>query len=375
MNKYYNSKPRYGPSNSHQSQHPQQNNPQNFDNFFNSNSSSSYSQENNTIKPKYFDQMASKKFENERTGSELDFPFGVPENEILNLTHCKGNETNVDISMINTLNLLKKNNNVKNNIISRRNSHMAINPQTQREYSTTNNQIQSSHSNQDRQIILKLKEINQMLNKLTPINEQRKFELFQKTHQILSKSKERSFSLTNGKRSSTFKYNDHASLKLLAKIRKDSSIFNADDSEESDEVTTTNKIFNNNMSYLNSTSSGGTPGLLKNRMPGNYSLPNNEASISSNYNNRSAGSAYTGHYSNNFQKSRNGNFMEYDKNSKINNDKKKIFENNRENTTSDSKNSVNYSNNERYCSNCKNYIENRYFVSHQRNCKRNFIKK
>ena len=443
MNKYYNTKPSYASNNPHQFPSSVPQNQRNLDNFFNSNSSISLSREN-TLKPKYFDRLGSR---NDKTGSELDLPNGFNENEILNASHYRGNETNnIDLSVINALNNVRftKNNrnesyrnpmispsnpynynknhqnvqspnnmqnnqyydhqsgqyskniqskqyngyngNMQNGQMSSNRENANYNKQNSNisnnlpQYNGNNNNYSNSRQNQETQINKKVMEINQMLSKLIPLTEQRKTELIRKTSQI--SSKDRSQSLLTAKATSiknqSMKTNDHASLKLLSKIRKDSSIFNIDDSEESDDETNVNNnIFNNNMSYLNSSINGANPGRLlnKNKTTGNYSLPVNEQSVSVNYNNRSAEPYVGGYYLNSqYNKNSTQNKKSFNQNKTVSTmtDKKKIFEINKTTVTSDSKMSGGYYNtDEVFCAICLNYIEKKYFMIHEQNCRKN----
>lgn len=353
---------------------------QNFDNFFNSNSSLSYSRDTN-IKPKYFfDRLGSKRNEMDKTNSDLDLPCGFADQDIIYGANNRGYESNVDITVLNTLNLLKSEKNINNessqasrNGVSNKMNH---HPQYQNKRNTeieaknynqkgmnldkrnsTYQQSKNRNLNENKvlngkpaqdHINKKLMEINQMLGKLIPLNEQRKNELIKKTNQNASYTKEKSRSFFS-KNSSTKNY-DHNSLKLLSKIRKNSSVFNINNSDDSDDESNINNIFNNNMNYLNPSLHVANPGLLKNKSQiGNYfSLPNNQSNVTVNYNNRSAGPVVGGYYYNasytkpptnrNFSIKENNN-TQNDKrfnSTSIQNQKKKIFEINRNNLTNDS---------------------------------------
>jgi len=361
MNKYYNSKP---------------NNPLPCppDTFFNSNSSISYFYEN-SLKPKYFDRMGSKKFDNNQTTSDLDFPNNLLDHEIINSSNNRFNDTyNNDLTMLNALNMINRNL-LENNQNNSKSPRSFSEPQNYRNLCRGGQKLTMNNNSKfykEAQLNNKMREINQLLGNLIVLTEQKKMDLIRKTSHLTNKDRNSSF--ITGKASSSRL--DHANLKFLAKIKKDSSIFDIDNSEDSDEETNVNNIFNNNMSYLNSTINGACPGgLLKNYSNVNYSLPANiESSDSINYNNKSAGAALGGYYiktQTKFLSTNKNNNMEFNKTTitAASSDRRKIFEKNKSTLTSDSKNNISSSNDD-LCMECLSYFDKISFGMHQKNCRR-----
>lgn len=216
-------------------------------------------------------------------------------------------------------------------------------------------------------------DIKQMLGKLIPLIEQRKIDLEKKTNENHSYSKLKSRSYLASKISSS--KSEQNSMKLLAKFRNDDIKFDLDHSENSDEETEANNIFNNNMSYLNSSDHIANPGYLKNKSqnPNFYSLPINETNYTVNYSNKSAEPAffYGGSSSNvsnskrSFQTkfSNERNAFQKDSRNPNQNQGKKIFENKDSYNNNNNLNPENY-----YCCKCKNYIHKTQFFAHQQKC-------
>ena len=440
MSKFYNPRPSNGPSSVYNNYPSHQQPPQKtFDNIFNSNSSVSFSRDQ-SLKPKYFDRNTSQRRDIDKTNSDLDLPNTFAEHEILNGSNFRFNDTYTnDQTMLNMLKVNNRNNNesYRNTMAQPQYTSPSDNPNYYNNYYAqqnsqargTNQKLQRAANNQENnnfpntrafsepqnhmsfykgpkgpivqktpvnsnekhyqetQINSKMMEINQLLSRLIPLTEQKKMELIRKTTHISQNNKNTSFMTGKSNKTGSSRL-DHASLKVLAKIRKDSSVFDAEDSEDSDEETNVNNIFNNNMTYLNSTLNGACPGrLLKNNAnnAGNYSMPvnnnNHEASVSMNYNNRSAGATVGGYYLNpSFSRNQsktitsNNRLPSSDSNNRttpaLMSERNRIFDKNRSTLTSDTKNSLSYyGNDERLCLECMGYFDKKNIEAHQKSCK------